>query len=245
MMETKEKRIELHKKLRYLSPIRRAEENERLKFLSGSKEKEEIRKPQSIDRMHNKKNDNNFKKIASHPNENGRINLSKNINEYRHILTSRQPDDAELKWVLKLRSYKGIPKFPVLEELKTQSLTKAYYRDIDKYREKIRKAKRSELKTAQPNLNEYRHLYQTRMDGTTNIHQFNFESSLRNFFPKDLNKKEKWRNISNMEKPRLFSSYYSNNRNSVSPINKIYKGPDTVLRAYETLYDVKLFFYYE
>ena len=143
--------------------------------------------------------------------------------------------------MLKLRSYTGIENFPKLEELKTQSLTKAYYRDIDEYKEKVKKANRSELKTAQPNLNEYRHLYQSRMDGTTNIYQFNYESSLRNFFPKDLNKKEKWRNLSNAEKPRLFSSYYSKNKNSLSPINKNYKGPDTVLRAYETLYDVKLF----
>jgi hypothetical protein len=244
-MEAKEKRIELHKKLRNLSPIRRAEENERLKFLSGSKENKEIRKHESIDRMKKNKKNFNSKKNGSNNNENGKINLSKNINEYRHILTSRQPDDAELKWVLKLRSYIGIPNFPKLEELKKQSLTKAYYRDIDAYKEKVKKGKRAELKTAQPNLNELRHLYKTRMDGTTNIYQFNYESSLRNFFPKDLNEKEKWRNISDTEKPRLFSSYYSNNRNSLSPINKNYKGPDTVLRAYETLNDVKLFLYFE
>jgi hypothetical protein len=235
-MEAKEKRIELHKKLRNLSPIRRNEESGKLKFQSETNLKKVNKKPESIDRVKNHKNNNYLKKNGS--NENANLKMSKNINEYRHILTSRQPDDAELRWVLELRTYSGISKFPKLEELKKQSLTTAYYRDIEEYMKKVKQAKRAELKTAQPNLNDFKHLYQTRMDGTTNICQFNFESSLRNFFPNDSNKKEKWRDIPNLEKPRLFSSYYPRNKNSFSPVNINSKGPDSVLKAYETVYDV-------
>jgi hypothetical protein len=156
-------------------------------------------------------------------------------------LTSRQPDDSELKWVAKLRTFPNKQKYQKYQELKKQSLTKIYYRDIDDYLNKIKQTKRAELKTAQPNLNEYGHLYKTRMDGTTNATQFNFESSLRNFFKNDFlteKKVEKWKDISHLQKPRLFSSYYTNNKDIYTTVGLNLDRPGSILKAYETVYDV-------
>ena len=150
-----------------------------------------------------------------------------------------------MKWVVKLRTYPNKDKYHKFEELKKQSLTKIYYRDIDDHLKKVKRSQRAELKTAQPNLNDFRHLCNTRMDGTTNFCQFYFESSLRNFFKDGMNssdkKIEKWKDISDLQKPRLFSSYYPNNKNWCTPVSLNLGRPDRVLKAYETVYDVRYF----
>lgn len=241
-MEAKEKRIELHKKLRNLSPILHAEEKHKPNFISKEKylKTEERVKTQS-QQAHKDFN----KKNVSHDRSN--LKISNNINEYRHILTSRQPDDAELKWVLKLRSHQTKEKYHKYQELKKENLTRIYYKDIDEYLKKVKQAQRAELKTALSNLNDIRHLYAIRQDGSTNACQINFESSLRNFYKKDkkeLNTKEskfeKWKDISNLHKPRLFSSYYPSSKNMGPQPRLNLGGPDCVLRAYETLWDVSL-----
>ena len=128
-MEAKVKRIELHKKLRNLSPIRRTEDNQETKLNSKEKYKKAGLKIRNDNYKEEDKRDNNYKRNISHDHLD--LKISKNINEYRHILTSRQPDDSELKWVAKLRTFPNKQKYQKYQELKKQSLTKIYYRDIE------------------------------------------------------------------------------------------------------------------
>ena len=223
-METSEKRIELHKKLRNLSPIRKNDKNEEI----ATKLTEKSQNPQVKNKL-SKRDKPSQERITSI--------VSKNINEYRHIINTQKPDDTELKWVLQLRAYKEKGRYRKLGEFKKDMHINVYERDIEEYLDRVKRAKRAELKTAQPNMNEYKHLCQTRLDGTANTSQFRFESTLRNFYTKD--SKDKWREVSELQKPRLFSSYYSS-KNILSPVNNKIRGPDCVLKAHETVYDVML-----
>ena len=222
-METSEKRIELHKKLRNLSPIHKNVKKEDI--VSKLTKKSATEKERNKISMKNKHLQERITSI-----------VSKNINEYRHIINTQKPDDTELKWVLQLRGYKEKGRYRKLAEFKKDMHINVYERNITEYLDRVKRAKRAELKTAQPNMNEYKHLYQTRLDGTANACQFRFESTLRNFYTND--SKDKWREVSELQKPRLFSSYYSS-KNILSPENIILRGPECVLKAYETVYDVR------
>lgn len=134
------------------------------------------------------------------------IKYPKNINEYRHIMSNFQTVEAEMAWVLDLRTYADKIEYT---GLKNSCQPKFYDDDLAKYKKSVdmeKALKRSNLTSASGNINGYKHLLKDRVGATPNASQIGFETTLRNL-NKNENLQDPWKPVANTVKSRIFSSY--------------------------------------
>lgn len=172
-----------------------------------------------------------------------RLKYPKNINEYRHIMSNFQTVDAELSWILDLRTaqkmeYKGLKD--------VSDVNPRFYADrIAKFKKEMtqeREKKKKDPHSPKGNSNIYKHLIKKRLGGTANATQFGFETTLRQPFETHGNNSN-WKGTSFCHKPRLFSSYLPQMKKDKFETMMETKYSDfnfnNTLKAWDTVYDVR------
>lgn len=232
----------LHKKIKNLSPIKKSEENfnkNQKEIFNVSQKEEEKDKTLNL----NKSNisaipDASSVKVIPTQKDPLQIKYPKNINEYRHIMADSQTVNAELTWILDLRTYSQRIKYHGLRNA-TINKPRFYDEDHDKYTAKVekeRKLKEKEFSNAR-NTNQFEHLIEKRLGSTANFSQFGFETTLRNFKSnKDLKATESnWHNLPYKTTNKFFPLVNDAMGSTSTSKNSAFR-----LSAYEPVYDVTI-----
>jgi hypothetical protein len=232
----------LHKSTKNLSPIGREKsknykaENTSQKVKNLKMINSDSKKNKYVSRF-TEENKNTKEKVNTDGNKEKEspVKYPKNINEYRHIMSNFQTVGSELTWILHLRA-PNKTNYTNLKDIPDSKANRFYTDTIDAYKKRMDKGKIEEIST-KGNSNEFKHLLKHRLGGTGNFSQVTFETTLRNF---NSSKYGEWNNTTIYSKPRLFSSYHTEN-NLESALNSKYGGFKKTLRAFEPKFDVFLF----
>ena len=107
----------------------------------------------------------------------GTISLPNNFNEYRHLISNNKVVKSEIDWVLKLRDKS---QNPIIKMTSDRNFT-FYDKDVTNFKKKLEKDKKVEKLKLRGNSQTISHMLLSRPDGSPNIVQVGFETTMRNF----------------------------------------------------------------
>lgn len=160
------------------------------------------------------------------------MDFPKNVNEYRHIIDKYNVTDADVSWVLELRTYKK--KLAPISQEKTTPHPPNFNSNLD-YDYVIKN--NIDVETKRDNSADMDHLYRKRIGEQCNTSNLNFETTLREGHFKNQIKREEWdRILPRSTKGWELNTFQAPRKNICKKaLNQI---DESVTRPYETTLNV-------
>ncbi len=107
--------------------------------------------------------------------------LPKNVNEYRHIIDTKQSRDSDVEWILELRAYNSKKSYESLKD--SLGISPEVYREgLEEYKPKVDrelKERKENTLLLKGNSRDFEHVMVRRVGMQSNPSQLGFDSTLR------------------------------------------------------------------